>query len=322
MSLYNSILETIGNTPLVRINKLNKGDAEVYVKLEMFNPLGSAKDRVALEMIEAAEREGKLKPGALIIEPTSGNTGVGLAYVGAVKGYKVVLTMPDSMSMERRMLLKSLGAEVVLTEGARGMAGCIEKANEIAAANPGSFIPQQFENPANPDAHYKTTGPEIWRDTEGKVDVFIATAGTGGTVSGTAKYLKEKNPNLHVIAIEPDDSPMISKGVAGPHKIQGIGANFIPKIYDPKVVDEVYLTSTEKAGKAARDAAAEEGILWVFLPVQPWNVPLPWQSVLSSRENALWPCSLIPANATSAPGCGQKSKGIFLHFSRKIMAKT
>ncbi len=274
MAIYNNILETIGNTPLVRINKLNKGDAEVYVKLEMFNPLGSAKDRVALNMnplgsakdrvalnmIERAEQEGKLKPGALIIEPTSGNTGVGLAYVGAVKGYKVVLTMPDSMSMERRMLLKSLGAEVVLTEGAKGMAGCIAKANEIAAANPGSFIPQQFDNPANPEAHYRTTGPEIWRDTDGKVDVFIATAGTGGTVSGTAKFLKEKNPNVYVIAIEPDDSPMISKGVAGPHKIQGIGANFVPKNYDPKVIDEVYLTSTEKAGNAARAAAAEEGI--------------------------------------------------------------
>ena len=248
MAIYNSILETIGNTPLVRINKLNKGEAEVYVKLEMFNPLGSSKDRVAFNMIERAEKEGKLKPGALIIEPTSGNTGVGLAYVGAVKGYKVVLTM------------QALGAEVVLTEGAKGMAGCIEKANEIAAQNPGSFIPQQFENPANPEAHYLTTGPEIWRDTDGKVDVFIATAGTGGTVSGTAKFLKEKNPNIYVIAIEPDDSPMISKGVAGPHKIQGIGANFIPKIYDPKVVDEVYLTSTEKAGKAAREAAAKEGI--------------------------------------------------------------
>ena len=256
--LYNNILETIGRTPLVRINKINDSEAEVFVKIESFNPLGSAKDRVALQMIEDAEREGKLKPGSLIIEPTSGNTGVGLAYVGAVKGYKVVLTMPDSMSVERRMLLKSLGAEVVLTEGAKGMAGCIEKANELAA--PGSFIPQQFENPSNPKAHYLTTGPEIWNDTEGKVDIFIATAGTGGTVSGTAKFLKEKNPDIYVIAIEPEDSPMISKGVAGPHKIQGIGANFVPKIYDPKVVDEVYLTSTEKAGKAARDAAAQEGI--------------------------------------------------------------
>lgn len=260
MAIFNNILETIGHTPLVRINKINKGEAEVLVKIESFNPLGSAKDRVALNMIERAEKEGKLKPGALIIEPTSGNTGVGLAYVGAVKGYKVVLTMPDSMSVERQMLLKALGAQVVLTEGAKGMAGCIEKANEIAAQNPGSFIPQQFENPANPEAHYLTTGPEIWEDAEGKVDVFIATAGTGGTVSGTAKYLKEKNPNVYVIAIEPDDSPMISKGVAGPHKIQGIGANFIPKIYDPKVVDEVYLTSTEKAGNAARAAASEEGI--------------------------------------------------------------
>lgn len=260
MAIYNNILETIGHTPLVRINKLNQGEAEVLAKLEMFNPLGSAKDRVALQMIEDAEKEGKLKPGALIIEPTSGNTGVGLAYVGAVKGYKVVLTMPDSMSLERRMLLKSLGAQVVLTEGAKGMAGCIEKAKEIALQNPGSFIPQQFDNPSNPKAHYQTTGPEIWEDTKGRVDIFIATAGTGGTVSGTAKYLKEKNPNLYVIAIEPDDSPMISKGVAGPHKIQGIGANFIPKNYDPQVVDEVYLTTTQKAGDAARAAAAQEGI--------------------------------------------------------------
>ena len=260
MALFEKITDAIGNTPLVRINRMNKTSAEIFVKLECFNPLGSAKDRVALEMIESAEKEGKLKPGALIIEPTSGNTGVGLAYVGAVKGYKVILTMPDSMSVERRMLLKALGAEVVLTEGAKGMAGCIEKANEIAAANPGSFIPQQFENEANPRAHFKTTGPEIWRDMEGKIDIFIATAGTGGTISGTAEFLKSKNPDIKVVAIEPDTNKVLSGGEPGPHKIQGIGANFVPKIYNPKVIDEIYFTNEVKAGSAARALAREEGI--------------------------------------------------------------
>lgn len=260
MALFEKITDAIGNTPLVRINRMNKTSAEIFVKLECFNPLGSAKDRVALEMIESAEKEGKLKPGALIIEPTSGNTGVGLAYVGAVKGYKVILTMPDSMSVERRMLLKALGAEVVLTEGAKGMAGCIEKANEIAAANPGSFIPQQFENEANPRAHFKTTGPEIWRDMDGKIDIFVATAGTGGTISGTAEYLKSKNPDIKVVAIEPDTNKVLSGGEPGPHKIQGIGANFVPKIYNPKVIDEIYFTNEVKAGSAARALAREEGI--------------------------------------------------------------
>ncbi|MCQ2120873.1 MAG: cysteine synthase A [Fibrobacter sp.] len=260
MALFEKITDAIGNTPLVRINRMNKTSAEIFVKLECFNPLGSAKDRVALEMIESAEKEGKLKPGALIIEPTSGNTGVGLAYVGAVKGYKVILTMPDSMSVERRMLLKALGAEVVLTEGAKGMAGCIEKANEIAAANPGSFIPQQFENEANPRAHFKTTGPEIWRDMDGKIDIFVATVGTGGTISGTAEFLKSKNPDIKVVAIEPDTNKVLSGGEPGPHKIQGIGANFVPKIYNPKVIDEIYFTNEVKAGSAARALAREEGI--------------------------------------------------------------
>lgn len=260
MALFEKITDAIGNTPLVHINRMNKTSAEIFVKLECFNPLGSAKDRVALEMIESAEKEGKLKPGALIIEPTSGNTGVGLAYVGAVKGYKVILTMPDSMSVERRMLLKALGAEVVLTEGAKGMAGCIEKANEIAAANPGSFIPQQFENEANPRAHFKTTGPEIWRDMDGKIDIFVATAGTGGTISGTAEFLKNKNPDIKVVAIEPDTNKVLSGGEPGPHKIQGIGANFVPKIYNPKVIDEIYFTNEVKAGSAARALAREEGI--------------------------------------------------------------
>lgn len=260
MAKVNSIIELIGNTPLVRVNKLNESEAEVYVKLESFNPLSSAKDRVALAMIETAEREGKLKKGSVIIEPTSGNTGIGLAYVAAVKGYRVILTMPETMSVERRKLLAALGAEIILTDGDAGMTGSIEKANELAAQIPGSFIPQQFENPANPDAHFRTTGPEIWKDTEGKVDIFVATAGTAGTVIGTGKFLKSKNPNVKVVAVEPDTSAVLSGKPAGPHKIQGIGAGFIPKIYDPSVVDEVYLTNDVKAGTVARRAAKEEGL--------------------------------------------------------------
>ena len=260
MAKVNSIIELIGNTPLVRVNKLNESEAEVYVKLESFNPLSSAKDRVALAMIEAAERDGKLKKGSVIIEPTSGNTGIGLAYVAAVKGYRVILTMPETMSVERRKLLAALGAEIILTDGDAGMTGSIEKAKELAAQIPGSFIPQQFENPANPDAHFRTTGPEIWKDTEGKVDIFVATAGTAGTVIGTGKFLKSKNPNVKVVAVEPDSSAVLSGKPAGPHKIQGIGAGFIPKIYDPSVVDEVYLTNDVKAGTVARRAAKEEGL--------------------------------------------------------------
>lgn len=260
MAKVNSIIELIGNTPLVRINKLNDSEAEVYVKLESFNPLSSAKDRVALSMIEAAEKEGKLQKGSVIIEPTSGNTGIGLAYVAAVKGYRVILTMPETMSVERRKLLAALGAEIILTDGAAGMTGSIEKAKELAAQIPGSFIPQQFENPANPEAHFRTTGPEIWKDTEGKVDIFVATAGTAGTVIGTGKFLKSQNPNVKVVAVEPDTSAVLSGKPAGPHKIQGIGAGFIPKIYDASVVDEVYLTNDVKAGTVARRAAKEEGI--------------------------------------------------------------
>jgi cysteine synthase A len=260
MAKVNSIIELIGNTPLVRINKLNDSEAEVYVKLESFNPLSSAKDRVALSMIEAAEKEGKLQKGSVIIEPTSGNTGIGLAYVAAVKGYRVILTMPETMSVERRKLLAALGAEIILTDGTAGMTGSIEKAKELAAQIPGSFIPQQFENPANPDAHFRTTGPEIWKDTEGKVDIFVATAGTAGTVIGTGKYLKSQNPNVKVVAVEPDTSAVLSGKPAGPHKIQGIGAGFIPKIYDASIVDEVYLTNDVKAGTVARRAAKEEGI--------------------------------------------------------------
>lgn len=261
MAKVNQITDLIGNTPLVRINKLNESEAEVYVKLESFNPLSSAKDRVAMAMIEAAEKDGKLSKNSVIIEPTSGNTGIGLAYVSAVKGYRLILTMPETMSIERRKLLAALGAEIVLTDGKSGMKGAIDKAREIAEKTPSSFIPQQFENPANPEIHRKTTGPEIWKDTEGKVDVFISAAGTGGTVTGVGEFLKSKNPNVKIVAVEPDTSAVLSGKPAGPHKIQGIGAGFVPKIYNPKVVDEIYLTNDVKAGTVARRAAKEEGLL-------------------------------------------------------------
>ena len=254
------ITDLIGNTPLVKINKMNKGGATVYVKLESFNPMHSVKDRAALAMIEAAEKDGLLKADSVIIEPTSGNTGIGLAYIAAVKGYKIILTMPETMSVERRKLLKALGAELVLTDGAAGMTGAIEKAEELAASIPNSFIPQQFCNAANPAIHEKTTGPEIWNDTEGKIDILVACAGTGGTVSGAGKFLKSKKASVKVIAVEPAASPVLSGGKAGPHKIQGIGAGFIPAIYDPSITDEVYLSDDAKAGATTRRLAREEGI--------------------------------------------------------------
>ena len=261
MSIASNILEKIGNTPLVRINKLNKGQAEVVVKVESFNPGSSVKDRIAIAMIEAAEKDGKLKPGALIIEPTSGNTGIGLAFVSAVKGYHLILTMPETMSIERRKLAQAYGAEIVLTEGAKGMKGAIEKALELQAQNPGSFIPQQFENPANPAYHKSHTGPEIWADTDGKVDVFVAGVGTGGTLTGVAEYLKEKNPDIKIFAVEPDTSPVLSGGKPGPHKIQGIGAGFVPKVLNTSVITKVIGVSAENAGATARAAAAQEGLL-------------------------------------------------------------
>ena len=261
MSIANNILEKIGGTPLVRINKLNQGGAEVVVKVESFNPGGSVKDRIAFAMIEAAEEAGVLKPGALIIEPTSGNTGVGLALVSAVKGYHLILTMPETMSIERRKLAAAYGAEIVLTEGAQGMKGAIAKALELQAQNPGSFIPQQFENPANPAYHKVHTGPEIWAETEGKVDAFVAGVGTGGTLTGVAEYLKAKNPAVKIFAVEPDTSPVLSGGKPGPHKIQGIGAGFVPKVLNTKIVTEVITVSAENAGKTARAAAAQEGLL-------------------------------------------------------------
>ena len=261
MSIASNILEKIGNTPLVRINKLNKGQAEVVVKVESFNPGSSVKDRIAFAMIEAAEKEGKLKPGALIIEPTSGNTGIGLAFVSAVKGYHLILTMPETMSIERRKLAQAYGAEIVLTEGAKGMKGAIEKALELQAQNPGSFIPQQFENPANPAYHKAHTGPEIWADADRKVDAFVAGVGTGGTLTGVAEYLKEKNPDIKIFAVEPDTSPVLAGGKPGPHKIQGIGAGFVPKVLNTSIITKVIGVSSENAGATARAAAAQEGLL-------------------------------------------------------------
>ena len=261
MSIANTILDRIGGTPLVKISKLNQGGAEVVVKVESFNPGGSVKDRIAFAMIEAAEKAGVLKPGALIIEPTSGNTGVGLALVSAVKGYHLILTMPETMSIERRKLAAAYGAEIVLTEGAQGMKGAIAKALELQAQNPGSFIPQQFENPANPAYHKAHTGPEIWADTDGKVDAFVAGVGTGGTLTGVAEYLKEKNPAVKIFAVEPDTSPVLSGGKPGPHKIQGIGAGFVPKVLNTGIITEIIPVSAENAGKTARAAAAKEGLL-------------------------------------------------------------
>ena len=257
-----NILETLGNTPLVEISKkLNATTAKVYVKVESFNPGGSAKDRVAEAMIAAAEQDGKLAPGGTIIEPTSGNTGVGLALVSAVKGYHMILVMPDNMSAERIRLAKAYGAEVVLTPGADGMKGCIAKAEELHRTTPNSFIPQQFDNPANPAAHEQTTGPEIWADLDGKVDAFVAGIGTGGTITGVARYLKTKNSGVKIVGVEPDTSPLLTKGVAGPHKLQGIGANFVPSILDRTLLDEVVCVSAEDAGSTARALGAREGIL-------------------------------------------------------------
>ena len=259
--IYADILEKIGKTPLVRINKLNRGNAEVLVKVESFNPAGSVKDRIAIGMIEAAEKAGKIAPGALIIEPTSGNTGIGLALVAAVKGYRLILTMPDTMSIERRKLLAAYGAELVLTEGALGMKGAIAKAEELAETHPGSFIPQQFDNPANPEYHKQTTAEEIWQDAGGRVDAFVAGVGTGGTLTGVGEVLKARNPDVKLIAVEPSDSPVLSGGRPGPHKIQGIGAGFVPSVLDTQIIDEIFPVGAEEAGDTARAAAKREGLL-------------------------------------------------------------
>ena len=261
MKIHNNLLELIGNTPLVKINKLNTGYADIVVKVEYFNPAGSIKDRAALSMIEEAENQGLIEQGkTTIIEPTSGNTGIGLALICLLKGYKLILTMPDSMSKERRDVLKAYGAELVLTEGKLGMKGAIDEAERLHNEIKNSFIPQQFSNPANPKIHYEITAEEIWKDTEGKVDIVVAGVGTGGTISGIGKKLKEKNPTIKAIAVEPFSSPVLTQGQAGPHQIQGIGANFVPENYNANVVDEVLTVKNEDAVKTARELANTEGI--------------------------------------------------------------
>ena len=262
--IYKGAIELVGNTPLVEVTNIEKKEqlkARLLVKLEYFNPAGSVKDRVGKAMIEDAERTGRLKPGSVIIEPTSGNTGIGLAAVSAVKGYRMILTMPDTMSVERRNILKAYGAEIVLTPGEKGMSGAIEKAEELAKEIPDSFIPGQFDNPVNPRAHMESTGPEIWHDTDGQVDIFVASVGTGGTLTGTGTYLKEKNPRIKVIAVEPSTSPVLSGGSAGPHKIQGIGAGFIPKVLDTHIYDEIITVDNEAPFATAKMLARTEGLL-------------------------------------------------------------
>lgn len=262
MKIYDNITQTIGNTPLVRLNRISEGvDAQIVCKLEFFNPLSSVKDRIGVSMIEDAERKGLINKDSVIVEPTSGNTGIALAFVCAAKGYRLILTMPETMSMERRYLLKLLGAEVVLTPGPEGMKGAIRKAEELVAENKNSFMPQQFKNPANPEVHRKTTAEEIWRDTDGKVDILISGIGTGGTITGVAEIIKPKRPSFKAIAVEPKESPVISGGKPGPHKIQGIGAGFIPDILNTKIIDEVVQVSSDEAFKMARRLAKEEGIL-------------------------------------------------------------
>ena len=262
--IYKSAAELVGNTHLVELVNLEKQEglrARLLAKLEYLNPAGSVKDRVGKAMIEAAEQEGRLKPGSVIIEPTSGNTGIGLAAIAASKGYRMILTMPETMSLERRNILKAYGAEIVLTPGDEGMAGAIRKAEELAAEIPGSMVAGQFENPVNPKAHYETTGPEIWRDTDGEVDVFVATVGTGGTITGTGRYLKEHNPHIQVVAVEPAGSPVLSQGTSGPHGIQGIGAGFVPKVLNTTIYDQIITATEEESYCQAKKLAKSEGIL-------------------------------------------------------------
>ena len=262
--IYKNLAELVGRTPLLEVTKYSEGKdlkANILAKLEYFNPAGSVKDRIAKAMIEDAENKGILKPGSVIIEPTSGNTGIGIASVGTAKGYKVIIVMPETMSVERRSLIKAYGAEIVLTEGAKGMKGAIAKADELSAETPNSFIPGQFKNPATPEVHKNTTGPEIWEDTDGKVDIFVAGIGTGGTITGVGEYLKSKNPNVKIVAVEPADSPVLSEGKAGPHKIQGIGAGFVPDVLNTNVYDEIITIKNEDAFATSRELSKSEGLL-------------------------------------------------------------
>lgn len=264
MKIYNSVDELIGNTPLMRLCNLEKKfslNAKIFAKLEYFNPAGSVKDRAALEMINDAESSGRLRPGSVMIEPTSGNTGIGLAAIAAARGYRLIITMPETMSVERRKLMQAYGAELVLTDGKKGMAGAIEKAEELEKSIPDAFIVGQFVNPANTAAHKKTTGPEIWEDTDGKIDIFVAGVGTGGTITGTGEYLKSKNPDIKIVAVEPYSSPLLSKGTAGAHGLQGIGANFVPEILNTDILDEIITVKDEEAYLSARELARQEGVL-------------------------------------------------------------
>lgn len=296
--LFTDITKTIGNTPMVKLNKLTKGlGATIYVKLEFFNPLSSVKDRIGVSMIETAEREGKLKENFVVIEPTSGNTGIALAFVCAAKGYRLILTMPDTMSVERRKLLKILGAELVLTDGTKGMKGAVEKAEELVKQTKNSYMPQQFNNPANPEIHRKTTAEEIWRDTQGKVDVFIAGVGTGGTITGVGEVLKARNPNIKIIALEPKESPVLSGGFAGAHKIQGIGAGFIPQVLNQDIIDEIMLVSHEDAGRIARRLAKEEGLL-----VGISSGAAVWASLEAAKRPELKGKNIV----TILPSCGER----------------
>ena len=306
--IFSDILETCGGTPLVRIGRMNRGGAEVLAKVEFFNPGGSVKDRVGVAMIEEAERSGKLAPGGLVIEPTSGNTGIGLALAAAVKGYRLILTMPDTMSVERRKLLAVYGARIVLTPGDEGLTGAIKKAEALQAENPGSFIPQQFKNPANPYAHYASTGPEIWRDTGGRIDAFVSGVGTGGTLTGTGRFLKEKDPRVSLVAVEPDTSAVLSGEPAGPHKLQGIGAGFVPETVDKSIIDRIVKVGAEEAGKrparrrrrrdcSSASAAARRSLRPCVL-----------------RRNRILPgnasscCCRTPASAIFRPGFSKKSE--------------
>jgi cysteine synthase A len=260
--IYKDITETIGNTPLVKLNNITRGlESTVVAKMEFFNPMASVKDRIGIAMIEAAEKAGLIKKDTILIEPTSGNTGIALAFVAAARGYKLILTMPDTMSIERRALLKAFGAEIVLTPGAEGMKGAVNKAEELVKNTPNSFMPQQFKNPANPEIHRKTTAEEVWNDTDGKIDIFVGGVGTGGTITGVGEVIKKRKPSLKVVAVEPTDSPVLSGGKPGPHKIQGIGAGFIPDILNMKVIDEIITVKNEQAFALARQLAREEGIL-------------------------------------------------------------
>ena len=264
MKIYKNVSELIGKTPIMELCNYSKNEklsSNILAKLELFNPAGSIKDRAAYQMLDDAQKKGLINEETVIIEPTSGNTGIGLASLCASKGYRIILTMPDTMSVERRNLLKAYGAEIVLTDGKKGMSSAVEKANELKEKYKNSFIPSQFENPANPQAHIKTTGPEIWEDTDGKIDILVACVGTGGTISGIGKYLKSKNPKIKIVAVEPEASPLLSKGVSGPHKIQGIGANFVPDVLDKNIYDEIITISDDEAYKAGKDIAKSEGIL-------------------------------------------------------------